>query len=205
MNNAIKRNRVLSHLKKLKADNISSGDTPSNQDHSCLCRGWVGKVYHSNFQFKSRGAAILYSKTIPFICSHSFSDSQGRYVIVEGTLYNVPLVLICIYAPKYSDDQFFTSLWTLIPYLNSHCLIMQGDFSCVLNPRLHRYSKTTQPLLRSALSIESFLKDYGMVDPWRWNNPTTRCFSFFFPVHQSYSRIDYFLSFLTIPRTYCHF
>lgn len=32
-----------------------------------------------------------------------------------------------------------------------------------------------------------------MVDPWRFKNPSTHHFSFFSPVHQSYSRIDYFL------------
>ncbi len=132
--------------------------------HGSLCRGWVGKVYHSNFKFKCRGAAILFSNTVPFICSHSFSDSQGRFVIVEGTLCNGPLVLICIYAPNYNDDQFFTSLWTLIPNLNAHGLLMGGDSSCVLNPRLDRSSKTNQ-LSRSAQNIESFPKDCGMVDP----------------------------------------
>ena len=63
----------------------------------------------------------------------------------------------------------------------------------VLNPKLDRSSKTSKALSRSAKCIESFLKDYGMVDPWHFKNPSTHHVSFFSPVHQSYSRIDYFL------------
>lgn len=110
-----------------------------------------------------------------------------------GKLLNVPLVLICVYAPNYNDDQFFSSLWSSIPNLTYHCQIMGVDFNCVLNSKLDRSSKTAQPLSRSAKSIESFIKDYGIVNPWRFKNPSTGCFSFFSPVRQSYSRIDYFL------------
>ena len=130
LNSAIKRNRVLTHLKKLKADIVFLQETHlRNQDHGRLHKGWVGQVYHSSFQFKSRGAAILIGKTTPFVCSHSLSDKQGRFVVVEGKLYNVPLVLVCTYAPNIDDAQFFSSLWSSIPNLNSHHLIMGGDFN----------------------------------------------------------------------------
>lgn len=52
MNGAVKRSRVLTHLKKLKADIIFLEETHmTNQDHGCLRKGWVGQVYHSRFQF----------------------------------------------------------------------------------------------------------------------------------------------------------
>lgn len=193
-NGDVKRDRVLAHLKKLKANLIFFQETHlRNKDNGYLHRGWVGQVYHSSFQAGSRGAAMLISKAISFICSKSFSDRQGRYIVVEEKFYNVPLTLVCVYALNYDDDQFFSSLWYLIPNLNSQGLIIGEDFNCVLDPKLDRSSQTSQPLSRSARNIEWFLKDYGTVNPWWLKNPSSCCYSFFSPVHQSYSWIDYFL------------
>lgn len=44
-----------------------------------------------------------------------------------------------------------------------------------------------------AQSITMFHKTYGIIDPWRFKYPSSKQFSFFPPVHRTYSRIDYFL------------
>lgn len=159
LNSAIKRGRVLAHLKKLKADIMFLQETHlRNQDHVCLRRGWIGQIFHSHFQFRSRGAAILISKRIPFISTHVSADPQGRFVIVTGHLFNVPLILASIYAPNCDDECFFSKYFAPIPDLNSHSLILGGDFNCVLNPQLDISSKTAQPLTKSAKLIDTFLQ-----------------------------------------------
>ena len=70
LNAAVKRGRVLGHLKKLNTDIAFLQETHlRNQDHFRLRKGWVGQLFHSTFHFKSRGAAILINKNIPFISS----------------------------------------------------------------------------------------------------------------------------------------
>lgn len=42
------------------------------------------------------------------------------------------------------------------------------------------------------MAIKDLMQDYSLFEPWRFANPNSMAF-FFSPVHQTYSRIDYFL------------
>src|SRR4029434_9876493 len=88
---------------------------------------------------------------------------------------------------------FFKHFFSVLPDLNSHQLILSGDWNCVIHSSLDRSSVNLKPLSNSGKAINSFIDSYGVVDPWRFKNPTAKTFSFFPPAHQSYSRIDYFL------------
>ncbi len=76
-------------------------------------------------------------------------------------------------------------------YRNRKGLILGGDLNFVMCPRLDRSSKKVISPSKSATIIQSFLRNYGICDSFRFLNPSTRKFSFFSQVHQSYSRIDY--------------
>ena len=76
--------------------------------------------------------------------------------------------------------------------MSSHHLILGGDTNCTLSPVLDRSSSKKASLSKSARSIKVFLKSYDVADVWRFRNPTSREYSFFSPVHKSYSRIDHF-------------
>lgn len=89
--------------------------------------------------------------------------------------------------------QFFTALFSSLPDLNSHRLILGADLNCVLNAKLDRSKQTPGTLSRFAGYIHSFLQTYKISDAWRFKNPTSNKYSFFSLAHQSYSRIDYFL------------
>uniref|UniRef100_A0A9J7Z1E5 Uncharacterized protein n=1 Tax=Cyprinus carpio carpio TaxID=630221 RepID=A0A9J7Z1E5_CYPCA len=101
---------------------------------------WVGQIFHSNFSFKSRGTAILIKKNVQFTATKVISDSNGRYVIVAGKLYNTLILLVNIYAPNIDDEQFISSVLNILPNLDTHQLIMGGDFNFVLDPFLDRSS-----------------------------------------------------------------
>lgn len=63
----------------------------------------------------------------------------------------------------------------------------------MLHPTLDRSSKTPYNITKSAMFINTFLETYTFSDPWRFLYPNLKQFSFFSPVHHSYSQIDYFL------------
>lgn len=65
-----------------------------------LRKNWVGQSFHSNFNTKSRGTTILIHKKILFTPSQTISDPHGRFVIVSGSLFNTPVVLVSVYAPN---------------------------------------------------------------------------------------------------------
>lgn len=189
----IKRSRVFSHLKNLNSDIIFLQETHLQvKDHVRLRKPWTGQVFHSNFNSRARGTAIVMHKRVHFSPSQIIADYEGRYVIVVGILFHMSVVIVNIYAPNWDNPSFFSSLFSSIPNLNSHYLILGGDFNCVMDPRYDWSNPKTLEQSAAAKAVSAFMTQTGCADPWRFLNPSKKEFSFFSSVHQSYSRIDYF-------------
>lgn len=194
LNQPIKRSKVLGHLRHLGVHIAFLQEThlkPS--DHTRLRKRWVGQVYHSSFQSRSRGVAILIHKSVNFTCSDISSDPNGRYVLVSGILNGTQVALLNVYGPNWDDSCFFRSVFSLIPDQSRYHLILGGDFNCWLNPLLDRSSTKTTVLSSSAKVVRSSMDEFALSDPWRFHNPSNKKYSFFSHVHHTFSRIDYFL------------
>ena len=193
LNSPIKRTRILCHLAKLKSEIALLQETHLTQAEAAkLKQKWVGQVYHSGFNSKSRGVAILVHKKTPFVLSSSIADPEGRYIIVDGLIYNEPIVIVNVYGPNIKTASFFDHLNTIIPQYASKPIIMAGDFNAVSDPKLDR---STKPLLsdRSITdALTNLCKNVGVFDVWRLLNPEERNYTFFSKPHKSYSRIDAF-------------
>lgn len=112
MNNLIKRNKIMAHLRLLKAGVAFLQETHIlNADVVKLKQCWVGQVFHSCFNVKSRGTAILIRKDIPFVTDNVIKDPNGRYVIVIGCLFGKQVILVNIYAPNFDDCNFFSRVF----------------------------------------------------------------------------------------------
>ena len=193
INNPLKRLKIFSHLKRLNADIVFLQETHlPDRDHVKLRCPWVGEIFHSTFNTKARGVAILINKRVQFTTSKIIADKNGRYLIIAGTLCHNPILLVNIYAPNFDDPAFTDRLFANLPYLNTHLLILGGDLNCVIDPALDRSNPRLQAQSSMSKSISEFMLKNGCVDPWRFYNPQLKEFSFFSHVHQSYSRIDYF-------------
>ena len=152
----------------------------------------MGQIFHSSFNSKARGTAILIHKRIQFASSGAISDPQGRYVIVPGRILQTPVILVNLYAPNWDDVGFVQQLVCKLPDLNYHFLILGGDFNCVIDPNLNRSNPKVHTLSKMASTFSRFFDHAACVDPWRFLNPQCKTFSFYSNVHHSYSRIDYF-------------
>ena len=120
------------------------------------------------------------------------TDSSGHYIIVVGRLYNTPVVLANLYAPHWDDSSFFINFFAPVPNMDTHHLILGVDMNCTLSPILDHSSPRTASKSSAASQLQLFLNTNGVADAWRFQNPTARVYSFFSPVHGTYSRIDYF-------------
>lgn len=76
--------------------------------------------------------------------------------------------------------------------MSSH-LILGGDFNCCLDPSLDRSSTKPISPSKSSKVIQLFMEQYAVSDVWRFFNPSDKQFSFFSPVHGTFTRIDLFL------------
>lgn len=193
INGPVKRGKVFSHLKQLKTDIAFLQETRLLiKDHHRLKAQWVGQAFHSNFDNKSRGTAILIHKRIKFIPQKIITDTQGRFIILSGLFNDVKTVLVNLYAPNWDDEAFFQKIISLLPDLNTHRLILGGDLNCTMNPSLDKSSFKYNPPNKMAKSITSFMNQIGGTDPWRFHHPNEKQFSFYSPVHKTFTRIDYF-------------
>ena len=117
-------------------------------------------MFHSQFNCKGRGVAILIHKKIPFAVSNTILDPNGRYVMVVRELFQLRLVLVNIYGPNFDDDNFFKKMLSLIRNLDSHHLIMSGDYNLVIDSVRDRSSQSVPRPSKSVQTFQLFIDIY---------------------------------------------
>lgn len=142
------------------------------------------RAFHSKFNAKCRGVAILIHREVQFVQTNTIQDKDVQFIIVQGHLFNLPVVLACVYAANWDNATFFTDFFSLLPELNSH-QVLGGDLNCVLDPTMDRSRAVPGTLSKSPETINAFLQAYGVIDAWRYRNPVSRQYSFFSPAHNS--------------------
>lgn len=116
LNNWVKRQKIESYLQQLNTDMAYLQETHLKNDHiNYLKRKWVGQVFHSSFNAKARGTAILIHKDIPFQAKEVIANTNRRFIIVSGHLFTSPVILVNVYAPNFDDSNFFHKLSSMIP------------------------------------------------------------------------------------------
>lgn len=194
LNSPFKRKKIIGHLQQLNTRIAFIQETHLKlSDHLKLRFGWVGQIYHSSFNSKARGVAILVHKNVPLSVTNVISDPNGRFIIVSGKISGNGIVLVNVYGPNWDNEDFFKKLFFSLPDLNGSQLIIGGDFNCCLDPLLDRSSNKPHHLSKSSKAIHMFMEQYKVSDVWRYFNPDAKQFSFFSPVHGTFSRIDFFL------------
>lgn len=99
-----------------------------------------------------------------------------------------------VYGPNWDNEEFFKHFFFSLPDLNSRQLILGGDFNCCLDPSLDRSSNRPSTLSKSSKIIQMFMEQFAISDVWRFFNPSAKQFSFFPPIHNSFTGIDFFLT-----------
>uniref|UniRef100_H2ZRW5 exodeoxyribonuclease III n=1 Tax=Latimeria chalumnae TaxID=7897 RepID=H2ZRW5_LATCH len=169
INNSIKRYKI-SHLAHLKRDVAFVREThlvPTEMRK--LRTRWVGWVYYSSYNSKSRGVYILIAKSVPFIKLSSKSDKEGRYMIVRGILWGTEVTMVGVYAPSQCPTSLYVELATVLAKHRGTSFVVGADWNGVWDESLHRMG----PPIPLDSSISRGLQESA--------------------AHQSYSRLDSFL------------
>lgn len=103
----IKRKKIFNQLKKLHCSIAMIQETHlSENEHLKLKREWVDQVYASSYRRK-RGVAILVNKNVYFNHKETYTDREGRYVMVTGEIGSTKITLLNLYAPNEDCPKFF--------------------------------------------------------------------------------------------------
>lgn len=141
-------------------------------------KDWVGQVFFSSFKTNSRGVAILIHKHTPFEVTEQISDTEGRYILIKGKIWDKELTLLNIYAPNTDTPSFISDMISLF---NTHCRtlgIIGGDYNLTLS-NLDKSSHSGGSNPKSAITLNALGFETGLIDVWRVKNPTKRDYTFF--------------------------
>uniref|UniRef100_A0A8C5HQA3 Reverse transcriptase domain-containing protein n=1 Tax=Gouania willdenowi TaxID=441366 RepID=A0A8C5HQA3_GOUWI len=192
-----KKIKIFDYVSRLNADIVFFQETHLlKSEEKSLTDSNFNKIYNSCFNSRQRGVSVLLNKRLPVNIINSVIDPEGRYIIIKVVIYNKCFTILNLYAPNNDDPDFFHRIFSELSDLSADSsLIIGGDFNLALNTSLDRSSKcsNTKPS-RSAKVLMDYMEDLGIGDVWRLNNPTKKEYTFFSPVHKSFSRIDFFLS-----------
>lgn len=191
----IKRKKVLNQLKKLNCAIAMLQETHlTEKEHMKLRREWVDQQYSSSYQNgRKRGVVILFNRSVYFCHEKTFSDKEGRYLMVIGCVGGIKITLLNLYAPNEDCPNFFKNIASLLADKAEGIILIGGDFNCVLRASVDRLPPDFGPRSRKSLSLCALMEELGLVDVWRRLHPKEKDFTFFSHVHCSHSRLDMFL------------
>lgn len=183
----------MSRLKQLKTQIAFIQETHLlSSEYIPLKRRWPGQVISASFSSHARGVAILVHSSVPLQVYNTIQDTAGRSVIVQGSLLNQDINLVCLLGPNDDDTQFYNNLFLTLSTLHGN-ICMAGDFNCTLNPTLDKLSGVDTSHTQSRKVIQYFMRKLNLCDIWRHKNLSRRGYSCHSATHNSYSRIEYFL------------
>lgn len=191
LGNPVKRSRLLSKLKRHKAQIIFIQEThKSKEEHEKFKKfGYVNSFYSSCKNSRRRGVITLISNTVNFEMLEEVCDKDGRYVAVKGRINNNVVSLINVYPPPEGNPKFYQKLSEKIISFSEGTLICGGDWNCVLN-----HTKDTTSLKRhknnKSKALNLLIKEVDLCDVWRELHPLEKDYTHFSVVHKVHSRID---------------
>lgn len=194
LNNPIKRGKMLSKVKKEKAEIIYLQETHLSEiEHGKLKNFGFSNTFYSSFRGGSKkGVAILISNRIKFECLKEIKDKNGTYVMVRGELEEQMVTLFNIYPPPESDKSFYKNVFDLVSRETEGILICGGDWNVVLNSILDSTSSKRNSKTHLSRYINTNFKELGIIDVWRECHPLERDYTFYSAPHSVHTRIDYF-------------
>lgn len=194
VSNKVKLYKIISHLKSLSCDVAMLQETNLNETESLkLKQRWVGQVFSAPGNGASRGTSILISKRISFHRTDVVADNSGRYIAVSGLLHHKKITFVSIYAPNSGQAEFLSNLAFLVSKFMGDPILLGGDINLVNKPLTDRSSRPLPADAALSIALDEFQKLLGVTDVWRCANPTSREYTLYSKVHNSYSRIDYLL------------
>ena len=156
---------------------------------------WGYEAFFSSFDSKSCGAIILFNNTFEYVLHNVISDQQGRYIILDISIFQQLCTLVTLYGPNTDSPEFFTNLKeNLINWeLSNEPIILCGDWNVVLNYHSDtiNYLKENNP--NAQKSVLELMDTFELDDVYRDQEPAGRSYTWSAYSNLKQARLDYFL------------
>lgn len=163
--NPVKRGKILSKMKKEKAQVVYLQETHLNDvEHEKLRKMGFINIFFSSYKSKhKRGVAVLLSNKVTFEQTYVQKDKEGRFILIKGILEGTDITLLNIYAPPGSNISFFKKIFDMIESHSEGVLICGGDLNLHLQPKLDvsNLSRTSKTVSKK---FKELMNDIGLID-----------------------------------------
>uniref|UniRef100_A0A8C5WJQ4 Reverse transcriptase domain-containing protein n=1 Tax=Leptobrachium leishanense TaxID=445787 RepID=A0A8C5WJQ4_9ANUR len=158
-----------------------------------LCNSDFPTGYFSNFHGgKSRGVAILFSRSVPMVMDEIMEDREGRFLFVKCKIAEQQYTFASLYLPNVNQHRCLRSTLRRLSSFMAGTLIVAGDLNVPLDPRFDTSTGRSSVPPGVLRHMRRSLDNLQLVDVWRAFHAGERDYSFYSHVHTSYSRLDYF-------------
>ena len=108
----------------------------------------------SHSKSDSRGVLIACREAANYKITEQYVDSNGRYIVVNVLLDNVPFILVNYYAPNYETDQLklleeLSHIFDQLDTAENTTLIWGGDFNRIFDMYLDADEGTPKLYVKS--------------------------------------------------------
>lgn len=172
----------------LQETHFHSDSTPS-----CSNRYFNRWIHSTNPTQKSKGVSIAFHKTLPIELLDQVTDPQGRYVFVKILLWGTKFTIANVYLPNTHQVPSALQYLKILAGFTEGKLILGGDFNTPLDPLLDSSTSRSSISFPKIRALKRTIYNMHLIDVWRILYPDSRNYTHFSNIHQSYSRIDYFL------------
>ncbi|KAI8478581.1 hypothetical protein Bbelb_436790 [Branchiostoma belcheri] len=165
--------------------------TRKRTDKSSWSRQWGHTAVWSLGTNSARGVGILLSQKWTLVSSNVDSDGRVISVLISDGVSKFNIVNV--YAPSTAGERavFFSSLHEYM--FPNAAPVLAGDFNCVLDPALDRYTTSTASPgshTQDVLELRSLVSDLELKDTWRVEHPTQLEYTWRSPSNNTRSRLD---------------
>lgn len=191
LNHPAKRYALWKEAKTSNADIISVQETHFQTSNYPKCSNKnFPYIYLATSPTKKRGILVAIKNTVDWQVKDTVIDPEGRYVIITGTLNNMPITLASIYTPNTHQLRFLKRTLKVISRIKYGDLMICGDFNLTTNPELD----TSSPPTKRKVSLHGLFHKENLYDVWRCLHASERDYTFYSSRHRTYSRLDMFVS-----------
>lgn len=173
---APKRKALFLKVRNTKADYVFLQEIHSTQqDQRIWLSQWGRQGIFAHGKSNSRGVCILFKQGLNPQITHTISDPEGRFLIVQIQRDEDIITLLNVYAPTQNDAinqlSLINDIHEKLGNLQIHTLLIAGDFNVQLGSTNTNVSPNTA---RYIDQIHALLEDYSLLDAWKHKYPTSK-------------------------------
>lgn len=192
--NRKKRLDIFNWVKGKQTSIVCFQETHSSQDIEKEWEDeWGYKCYFSHFNNRSAGVSIMFRPGFDFKVHDSICDGNGRYIILDLSIYEHRFTFVCLYGHNTDEPIFLSDILEKVALFSNTSFMFVGDWNVVQDHSIDTYNILHNRNPNTRKKLEDMIESLGLVDPWRTCFPEGRKYTWrqSSPIKQS--RLDYFL------------